>query len=222
VSTTAARLLVDRICGSFPPVPLMVLHDFDSAGIIIKDTLENDTRRYNYSSPPHVIDIGLHYGDIEGLPSEPNNSTISDERLRQAGLDDAAIEFLGNQRVELNALTSRELVDFVEAKLQQHGIAKVIPRKEILANTYQIFAASDRLSDAFDEMKKKIEDEDEAQIMVPDDLEAQIKAKLEEKPDITWHRAVRLLVDPDAPEDDDAEPEDDDDVDDEDLSDIDE
>ena len=27
-------------------IPLLVLHDFDSAGIIIKDTLENDTRRY--------------------------------------------------------------------------------------------------------------------------------------------------------------------------------
>jgi hypothetical protein len=29
-----------------------VLHDFDAAGIIIKDTLENDTRRYSYKSPP--------------------------------------------------------------------------------------------------------------------------------------------------------------------------
>jgi hypothetical protein len=49
MSVTAARELVNRICRS---VPLLVLHDFDAAGIIIKDTLENDTRRYSYTSPP--------------------------------------------------------------------------------------------------------------------------------------------------------------------------
>ena len=99
-------------------VPLLVLHDFDSAGIIIKDTLENDTRRYSYTSPPNVIDLGLNYGDIDGLPSEPNNSNISDERLSEAGLGSAAINFLRDQRVELNAMTSRQLVDFVEAQAQ--------------------------------------------------------------------------------------------------------
>jgi hypothetical protein len=101
----------------------------------------------------------------------------------------------------------------------------LIPSKDALAQTYQMFAASDRLSEAFDEMKKKIEDEDEDEIDVPDDLEAKVKAKLEEKPDITWHRAVRLVIDPNAPETDDDEDDDgggDDDDDDEDLSGIEE
>jgi hypothetical protein len=40
-------------------------------------------------------------------------------------------------------------------------------------------------------------------ISVPQILEAKVKAKLEKKPDITWHRAIRLIVDPDAPEDED-------------------
>ena len=199
MSVTAARELVNRICRA--SVPLLVLHDFDAAGIIIKDTLENDTRRYRYTSPPKVIDIGLHYGDIAGLLPEPNNSNISDERLSQAGLSQDAIDFLRTQRVELNAMTSRQLVDFVEAKLKQHGIGKVIPRGETLARAYHMFAASDRLSDAFDEVKEKLEEEtEEAPIKVPDDLEAKVAAELQQHPDITWHRAVRLLVDPDAPE----------------------
>ena len=180
-----------------------MLHDFDSAGIVIKDTLENDTRRYSYTSPPNVIDLGLHYEDISGLPSEPNNSNISDERLGQAGLGQAAINFLRNQRVELNAMTSRQLIDFVEDKLKQHGIQKVIPNAKTLASTYQMFAASDRLSEAFDELKEKVGDDSEAPIKAPEDLEAKIKAKLKENPDITWHRAVRLLVDPNAPDDED-------------------
>jgi hypothetical protein len=200
MSVTAARELVDSICRG---VPLLVLHDFDSAGIIIKDTLENDTRRYNYSSPPNVIDLGLHYGDISGLPSEPNNSNISDERLSEAGLDQAAIDFLRSQRVELNAMTSRQLVDFVERKLKQHGIQKVIPNGDTLARTYEMFAASDRLLEAFDELKEKLEDESEEPIEAPKGLEAKIKKLLKQKPDISWHRAVRLLIDPDAPGDED-------------------
>jgi hypothetical protein len=43
MSVTAARELVNRI---------------------IKDTLENDTRRYRYTGTPNVIDLGLNYGDI--------------------------------------------------------------------------------------------------------------------------------------------------------------
>jgi hypothetical protein len=179
MSVTAARELGDKTCGS---VPLLVLHDFDSAGIIIKDTLENDTRRYSYTSPPNVIDLGLHYDDISGLTPEPYDSRISDERLRQAGLGQAAIDFLRHQRVELNAMTSRQLVDFVEAKLKQHGIGKVIPDGETLASTYQMFAASDRLSEAFEELKEKLEDETEEAIGVPENLEAKVKDMLKEKP----------------------------------------
>ena len=119
-------------------------------------------------------------------------------------------------------MTSRQLLDSVESKLKQHGIGKVIPDNETLANTYKMFAASDRLSKAFDELKEQFKDEDEAQTSVPEDLEAQIKTKLEENPDIPWHRVIRLILDPDAPDDDDEDNDDPDDGvdDDEDLSDI--
>jgi hypothetical protein len=215
MSVTAARELVDSI-----GVPLLVLHDFDAAGIIIKDTLENDTRRYSYRSAPNVIDLGLNYGDITGLPTEPGSSAISDERLSKAGLSEAAIDFLRSQRVELNAMTSRQVIDFVEDKLRQHGIGKVMPAAETLARTYEIFAASDRLAEAFDELKEKLGGEREVPIKVPEDLDAQIRKQFEQHPDIPWHGAVRLIVDPDAVEDDDGD--DREHEDDEDLSDIDE
>jgi hypothetical protein len=116
-------------------------------------------------------------------------------------------------------MTSRQLIDFVEAKLQQHGIQRVIPNQDTLTNTYREFAASDRLSEAFDELKEKLEQETERPIEVPADLEAKVKKLIAENPDITWHHAVRLTVDPDYTPDDDEEDEDIDDED-EDLSDI--
>jgi hypothetical protein len=227
MAVTAARQLAEGICSRYG-IPLLTLHDFDRSGIIIKDTLENDTRRYSYTSAPNVIDFGMNYSDIDGLRPEPGDSNISDERLEQAGVDQAAINFLRNQKVELNAMTSRQLVNFVESKLKQHGITKVIPDSETLVRTYEMFAASNRLSEVFEELKEKLEKESEDQesIKMPEDLEAKVKNKLKQNPDITWHRAIELIIDPDAPEDDEDEKDEEEDGEvedlDDDLSDIEE
>jgi hypothetical protein len=100
-------------------------------------------------------------------------------------MPDQTIAFLRTERVELNAMTSRQLINFVEAKLQQHGIQKVIPNQHTLTDTYREFAASDRLSEAFDKLKEKLEQEIESPIEVPADLEAKVKKLIAEKPDIT-------------------------------------
>jgi len=140
-----------------------------------------------------------------------------------AGVHQAAIDFLRDQKVELNAMTSRQLVNFVESKLKQHGIAKVIPDSETLVRTYEMFGASDRLSEAFEELKKKLESEEQEPIKAPEDLEAQIKNRLQQNPVLSRRRAIKLLIDPDAPEDEDDDQKDDGEhEDDEDLSDIDE
>ena len=47
VSVTAARQLIDNICGDHD-LPLFVLHDFDIAGFLILGTLQRDTRRYQF------------------------------------------------------------------------------------------------------------------------------------------------------------------------------
>jgi hypothetical protein len=198
MSVTAARQLAEGICSAHG-IPLLVLHDFDRPGIIIKDTLENDTKRFSYGKAPRVIDLGLNLEDIDGLDPEDFTSKISDERLEQAGVDQASIDFLDGQRVELNAMTSRQLVDFVEGKLKQHGIGKVIPDDDTLAEAYEMFVKSDRLEKAFKEMQDGLEDDDEDPIEAPKNLAAQVKKLLKKRPHITWHRAIELVIDPDAP-----------------------
>jgi len=203
MSVTAARQLAEGICSRYG-IPLLILHDFDAAGIIIKDTLENDTRRFSYARPPDVIDLGLTFDDIKGLASEPAGSNISDKRLRAAGLDLRAIDFLRKARVELNAMTSRQLVDFVERKLEQHGIGKIIPDRETLVRTYEMLTASDRLQEAFEDLKAEQESEDAKSVEIPGDLAAQVKKILKASPSIPWHRAVERVIDPtNAPEEDD-------------------
>jgi hypothetical protein len=74
VSVTAARQLIDNVCGD-NGLPLFVLHDFDVAGFMIFGTLQRDTRRYQFSNALEVIDLGLRLGDIAGLEREPAAAT---------------------------------------------------------------------------------------------------------------------------------------------------
>ncbi len=73
VSVTAARQLVETICG--PDIPLFALHDFDVAGFMIFGTLSRDTRRYKFSSFVNPISLGLRLDDIDGLEREPAAAT---------------------------------------------------------------------------------------------------------------------------------------------------
>ena len=74
VSVTAARRLIDDVCGDHD-LPLFVLHDFDIAGFLILGTLQRDTRRYQFSNAFKVVDLGLRLADIEGLEREPAAAT---------------------------------------------------------------------------------------------------------------------------------------------------
>src|SRR5215471_7907919 len=56
VSVTAARQLIDNICGDYD-LPLFVLHDFDVAGFLILGTLQRDTRRYHFMRIIEVVDL---------------------------------------------------------------------------------------------------------------------------------------------------------------------
>ena len=53
VSVTAARQLVDELCGEHD-IPLLVLHDFDKSGFTIVGTLQRDTRRYSFENAIEV------------------------------------------------------------------------------------------------------------------------------------------------------------------------
>ena len=126
VSVTAARRLVDEVCGE-NDIPLLVLHDFDVAGFMIFGTLQRDTRRYEFANGVEPIDLGLRLEDIDGLEQEPAAATKTNvEDLRQQLVKTAPrtkrSRFLLDNRVELNAMASDQLIAFIERKLEEHGI----------------------------------------------------------------------------------------------------
>jgi hypothetical protein len=198
VSVTAARQLVETICGG--NIPLFVLHDFDVAGFMIFGTLSRDTRRYKFSRFVNPISLGLRLGDIDGLEREPAAATKTDDaqlsaQLRENGATHQEITILLSERVELNALTSDALIDMIETKLKAHGLTKVVPGAKLLADTYMAFHKSQKIEDAFDKLLEDLKEEDDVE--VPGDLEDQVRTILDNYPHLRWDDAVRLTFDED-------------------------
>jgi DNA topoisomerase VI subunit B len=199
MSVTAARRLVDELAGL--GVTVLVLHDFDKSGLTILRTLGSDSRRYGFTNTPKIVDLGLRFPDVEAmhLESEPvSYDSKIDPRfnLRDCGATAEECEFLVDadhrqgwhgQRVELNAMTSRQFIDFLEGKLAAAGAEKLIPDDDQLASAYrrevqraqlqaqisQIFAAQGR----------------QPAIALPADLRKQVQAEIDGT-DLPWDVGV--------------------------------
>jgi hypothetical protein len=196
VSVTAARQLIDTICGD-DDLPLFVLHDFDFDGFKIFGTLHRDTRRYEFTNAIEVIDLGLRLADIAGLERELAAATKTSphklrEQLTNNGAADAEIAILLNERVELNAMTSDALIAMIERKLQDYGLEKTIPDNDLLTETYRAFHRSQQLRKKFEKIKDEFK---ETRIQVPEDLSEQVRAILDEHDDLRWDDAVQIVLD---------------------------
>src|SRR5262249_6956850 len=196
VSVTAARQLIDDICGN-NNLPLFPLHDFDFDGFKIFGTLQRDTRRYQFSNTIEVIDLGLRLADIARLEREPAAATKMSDAARRAQLaendaTDAEIEILLNERVELNAMTSDALIAMIERKLKAYGLNKVIPDDALLAEAYQAFHHSKELRQQFEEIESKFE---ASEIKVPKYLKYRVCAILKQHSDLRWDEALQIVLD---------------------------
>jgi hypothetical protein len=120
-----------------------------------------------------VIDLGLRLEDIEGLQREDafdkGTRYARSENLRENGASDEEVAFLLDHRVELNAMTSDQIVTFVERKLEHHGIKKVIPDEEELAEAYRLFARSDVVEQIVEGELERLNGNDDA-VEVPPDI----------------------------------------------------
>jgi hypothetical protein len=196
VSVTAARKLIDEICGGHS-VPLFVLHDFDVAGFMILGTLQRDTRRYQFSNAFEVIDLGLRLEDIAGLEREPAAATKISASLLRAQLADngatnAETAILLTERVELNAMTSDALIEMIERKLKNYGLKKIVPSDELLGEVYLAFHRSNELREQFEEMEGEFE---ASKIKVPKNFKTRVQAILKKHPDLRWDDALKVVLD---------------------------
>ncbi len=201
VSTTAARTLIEKLGG----VRFLVLHDFDKYGFSILGTLKRSTRRYNFKSPPDVIDLGLRLTDVkeEGLPPEPmsyKRERNPQVNLHRNGATKEEIEFLvidrlrgKGQRVELNAFASDHLITWLERKLVTQGVKKLVPDDAILQEAYRRMVYVHTINSQIKQAAVEAEKAARA-LKVPKSLAGQIARLLKDNPSISWDAAVAEIV----------------------------
>jgi len=170
----------------------------DRSGFSIFGTLGADGRRYLYKNAVNMVDLGLRLGDVQamGLAAEPmiiNDFASRVDTLRAHGATDEEIEFLKGERVELNAMTSRQMVDFIEAKLTMHGVAKVVPDAGTIDAHARRLIEQRLASEALAEIRDRITRQ-AAATALPVDIEVQLRSYLARHPSLAWDDALALII----------------------------
>ena len=163
---------------------VLVAHDFDVSGFSIFGTLGSDGRRYRFHNDVHIVDLGLRLSDVEALrlDSEPVE-TSGDWSTRAAtlaahGASMKEISFLRHRRVKLNAMPADVFVRFLERKLAEHGIGKVVPDNNVLEQHARHVLTRALTNKALGAIRAKAT-EDAASIPLPSDLHRRVVAALQ-------------------------------------------
>ena len=221
--TRAAKDLIDKISERDEPTKFFVLHDADAAGSLISQSLREATKARG-ARKVEVCDLGLFPWDAirDGLPVEVCGAPVNKngkkgyrpvayyikERDRNnlgTGSDEPNWErWLQTQRIEINAMTSEQIVKWLNAEFEKHGAAKVIPPGDKASGRLRDnirTSIRDRIEDRhMAEIEKLIEketDEEFNKLKLPEDdaLIEKIQTKYKDAPSISWTVAVSVIAD---------------------------
>jgi hypothetical protein len=201
MSVTASRLLLDKLCNRGLQ-RVFVLHDLDVSGFSIVGTLSTSSRRYTFQNELPVIDIGLRLEDVDAmeLESEPV-ATFGDWNARAGtlhrhGATDDEIAFLRNSRVELNAMTSPQMIEFIESKLTGHGVKKIIPGRGVLEEHARHLLEQRLAKEALEPLLAEVRERAKKE-KLPANFAKRVGTELKKNPHLPWDAAVALLIHPD-------------------------
>jgi hypothetical protein len=136
-STRAARDLIDKLVEHDEPIKVFCAHDADASGTMIYQTLQDATRARG-ARKIEIVNIGLEPWEAAAMALEVETFDKTDTRKPVADYvgerdDDVDWEdWLQTHRVELNAMTTPELIDWLDEKMETHGDGKLIPPDHVL------------------------------------------------------------------------------------------
>jgi hypothetical protein len=88
-------------------------------------------------------------------------------------------------------MTSPQFIEFLERKLLENGVKKIVPDRELLERTFVGMERGRQLQEAFAKLEKEFKFEDRE---VPADIERRIEEILKRNPTLRWDAAVAKVV----------------------------
>jgi hypothetical protein len=133
-STRAARDLIDKLVEHDEPVDVFCVHDADASGTMIYQTLQDETKARG-ARKIKIVNLGLEPWEavamgleVETVEEMTRTKPVADYiREREDGHDWE--NWLQTHRVELNAMTTPQLIDWLDMKI---GSGKLIPPSHVL------------------------------------------------------------------------------------------
>ena len=132
-----------------------------------------------------------------GLQSEPVETpgdwAKRSETLAEHGATGAEIAFLRRRRVELNAMPADAFVGFLERKLAEHGVRKVVPDRATLERHARRVIERRLAEAALRENRARLQAK-AASAELPEDLDARVRSVLGHRPELAWDLAVAAVL----------------------------
>lgn len=167
-SVVAARKLVDHVCRVDGGVPLFIVHDFDKYGFEIAECLTKisdtaawtDRVAYYFENEIKSIDFGLRLEDVQKYE-------LAHEQCKAnwgaASMTKAEVDYMkSGRRVELNAFTAPQFIEWLEGNLKKHLPKRLIPNDEILERAYRRALAVSSINSQIEEIRNAAIEESES------------------------------------------------------------
>ena len=203
-STRAARDLIDKLVAHDEPVEVFCAHDADASGTMIYQTLQEETRARG-ARKIRIVNIGLEPWEAVEMGLEVETIEEKDRRKPVAEyIADHVGDWKGwlqTHRIELNAMTTPQLIEWLDQKMEAFGAGKLIPPAEVLEE------------DLAQRAEKKVRAEITERILREEDLDGQVAAAMaalelpdgdvlargieqlfEDQPDAEWRDHVEAVA----------------------------
>ena len=136
-ASRAARDVLDLLGTTGEPLTFFCAHDADAAGTMIYQALQEETAA-RPARNVKILNLGLEPWEAValGLPVEsPEHKGRQPVARYVSERDDGEkwAEWLQSHRIELNAMTTPQLIAWLDRKMEEHGQGRLVPPAEVLA-----------------------------------------------------------------------------------------
>lgn len=202
-ASRAVKDLFDLLGETDEEIQFFCVHDADAAGTKIFETLQEATSARPGRRVP-VINLGLEPEEAATLNLEVETFESKKSRPVAEYVPQHWKDWLQSHRVELNAMTTPEFIQWLEGKMEEHGVGKVIPDLNVLSDEMEKNAGllvrenvtnkileENRYEEKVSLELKRIEEPLKvAKLNIKED----VKRKLVEKPRSLWSLPVKEIV----------------------------
>ena len=201
-SVVAARKFVDQVCRVDGGVPLFVVHDFDVFGFFIgarltsvsEEAEEQGRVAYRFRNEINVTDFGLRLADAQKYNLVDEECKSPEHIDTDLGCTQEEKDFLlSGRRIELNAFSSPQFVEWLEGKLREAGITeRMMPDDDVLNAAYREALITVRVNAAIRSVHRRAA-EDARAARLPKKLADKVRASMAKR-DEPWDLALQRIA----------------------------